>query len=108
MDESTIDLSFFTDFKNKSLDLLKTDNRPEFNIELLAVYLESLLNEKTSVSQVLHLPSIEVLAKCFDCSYLDIHDAVRLLRDYGYEYEFTHADKAIRVWKFKDNDKKKG
>ena len=97
-DGQSVDLSFFMDFKNKQL--LESENPLQEKTKKISDFLESIINQNLKETVlILHLPSLESLAHCLTCSYLELHDAFRLLRQRGYDYEFNHICEAIKVWK---------
>lgn len=44
------------------------------------------------------LPSLSGMREHFACSHLMMYDALRLLRDSGYDYSFSGLDAPIDVW----------
>src|SRR6478609_9024143 len=97
-DSQSVDLSFFKDFQNKQIS--EHGNHLEEQTKKISDFLESIIKPNLeNTALILHLPSLESLAHCLACSYLELHDALRLLRERGYDYEFNHICEAIKVWK---------
>jgi|GEM_PF-6316643 len=87
-------------FVSKLSNLKPSEVDKKFNINEITDYVESiLLNMNSNILQVVTLPSLDALANCYNCSYLDIHDVFRLLRERGFEYEFKHTNEPMKVWK---------
>lgn len=65
----------------------------------LALYLESVMTK--NLSDTVHsveLPSLHTLSKYFDCSFMQLYDAMRALRIYGYDYQFSSLDDSVQIW----------
>jgi hypothetical protein len=66
----------------------------------IASYLEQLAQERLSpLVGPLELPSMSELSSFFDCSFLKVYDAFRLLRERGYDYQFSSVDGTMLVWR---------
>ena len=62
-------------------------------------YLESLAKSKLDQhTHYLELPSVSQLSGFFKCSFMQVYDAFRILREKGYEYQFSSVDGAMFIW----------
>jgi hypothetical protein len=65
----------------------------------LALYLESVMtNNLSDTIYSVELPSIQMLSEYFDCSSMQLYDAMRALRVYGYDYQFSGLDGSVQIW----------
>lgn len=59
-------------------------------------------NFLSKVTQTVHyctLPSIDEMAKHFNCTHMEIYDSIRLLQEHGYDYNFSSLNGNIEIWK---------
>lgn len=68
-------------------------------IPQVTAYLKALVDSKLEKGAgYLELPSFSTLAEFFKCSYLEIYDIFRTLRNQGYDYQFSSLDGTVLVW----------
>jgi len=68
-------------------------------VNSLTSYLQKLLTRELQTPvEAIDLPSISALSQYFRCSPLEVHDALRELRNSQYEYHFSKFDHPITVW----------
>lgn len=68
--------------------------------EHIVQYLETLAQEKLSChADYLDLPSIGALSNFFKTTSIDVYDALRALRVYGYDYQFSSLDGSVQIWR---------
>lgn len=66
----------------------------------LSTYLKTFIADQLrSRASSLEFPSFISLSGFFNCSYLEMYDAFRMLRVEGYDYQFSSLDGTIEVWK---------
>lgn len=70
--------------------------------EHVSTYMRNLITERMPRKpRPLHLPSLSQLASFFKCSHLEIYDAFRSLRSYGFDFTLVGIDTPIEVWRHK-------
>lgn len=71
---------------------------PEKNL-LIQDYLKGLIKAESFELGLVTLPAPVELVEHFDSTYLDLFDALRNLRDEGFDYSFDDIEKPVKVWK---------
>lgn len=70
----------------------------------LAKHLETLMTDYLPYkTDELSLPPISELARFFQCSYIEVFDAFKLLRLKGFDFNLTGLEKPIKVWRPKND-----